>query len=560
MVELVGPRLAPPPRAATRASSRSPDEHAHAVRNVRIRAPRQPEHLGALAQQLLGQQVAVLAGDAGDERAAHARMQSCRPERPGIVACMKPATGAAVVFVAAAAVLMLEILAARMLAPYVGVSLNTYTGIIGVVLAGIAAGNWVFGRLADKHDPRRLLGPLLIAGGILAIASGPLVKGLGEHVHSDSLKAILALSGATFFLPAFVLSGVTPDRREAAAAHARGDRRHVGRMSGAGTFGALVGTFGTGFFLTRECTRTRSRWASGSRSCASARLSPGAWIRGLGAGAGAGRAGADRGRHRRRPVNGPCMTESAYFCIQVVGSPRDPVLKLDNLEHSSVQLDHPDQLDFNYTRAFAAAIDTLQPPGRPLSALHSAVARSRCRFTSPPRGRHDNTVFDIDPAVVDLARERFGVRTGPRLRVKVGDARLSVAAAPATASTWSSATPSPAGRSRAPHHARVPARRSAASCARAARYLMNLIDGGYGFVRAEAKTMRAVFPSRHARAGFHNFVLIGSKRALDAARFTRGLRRRQVDEVPLTGPALDRFIGGAKVLTDDFAPVDQLLT
>ena len=65
---------------------------------------------------------------------------------------MKPATGAAVVFVAAAAVLMLEILAARMLAPYVGVSLNTYTGIIGVVLAGIAAGNYVFGRLADTLD------------------------------------------------------------------------------------------------------------------------------------------------------------------------------------------------------------------------------------------------------------------------------------------------------------------------------------------------------------------------------------------------------------------------
>jgi len=35
-------------------------------------------------------------------------------------------------------------------------------------------------------------------------------------------------------------------------------------------------------------------------------------------------------------TGGPCMTESAYFCIQVVGPNRDPVLKLDNLEHSSV--------------------------------------------------------------------------------------------------------------------------------------------------------------------------------------------------------------------------------
>jgi hypothetical protein len=66
--------------------------------------------------------------------------------------------GLVVVFLAAAAVLMLEILAAGMLAPYVGVSLNTYTGIIGVVLAGIAAGTWSFGQLVDRYDPRLLLG------------------------------------------------------------------------------------------------------------------------------------------------------------------------------------------------------------------------------------------------------------------------------------------------------------------------------------------------------------------------------------------------------------------
>ncbi|MCL1598781.1 MAG: fused MFS/spermidine synthase, partial [Actinomycetia bacterium] len=36
-----------------------------------------------------------------------------------------------VVFVAAAAVLVLEIVAGRILAPYVGVSLQTFTGIIG---------------------------------------------------------------------------------------------------------------------------------------------------------------------------------------------------------------------------------------------------------------------------------------------------------------------------------------------------------------------------------------------------------------------------------------------
>jgi hypothetical protein len=129
-------------------------EHLRARRYVAVRPAREPEHLDALGQQLLGEQVSVLTGDPGDERSGHA----AKPTGAlWTVARMWPA-GLVVVFLAAAAVLMLEILAARMLAPYVGVSLNTYTGIIGVVLAGIAAGTWSFGQLVDRYDPRLLLG------------------------------------------------------------------------------------------------------------------------------------------------------------------------------------------------------------------------------------------------------------------------------------------------------------------------------------------------------------------------------------------------------------------
>jgi len=475
---------------------------------------------------------------------------------------MKPATGAAVVFLAAAAVLMLEILAARMLAPYVGVSLNTYTGIIGVVLAGIAAGNWVFGRLADSWDPRRMVGPLLIAGGLLAIACGPLVKGLGGHVHSDSLKAIVALSGATFFLPAFVLSGVTPVvvKLQLHSLNATGST--VGRMSGAGTFGALVGTFGTGFFLTSRVHTHTIALAVGIALVVlglvvALRFDPRVSLPGLAVlallAAGGSIAAARTG--------GPCMTESAYFCIQVLGPSRDPLLQLDNLEHSSVQLDHPDRLDFNYARIFAAAIDTLQPPGKALDALHvGGGAFTLPLYLAATRPGSSNTVYEIDPAVVDVAKQRFGVRTGPRLRVKVGDARLSVAKTPSASfdlvlgDAFSSRS--------VPWH--LTTREFLRDVHRVLRpggaYLMNLIDAGYGFARAEAATMREVFGAVTVVQSFHNFALIGSDRPLDPTRFRRNLRQHKVVATPRAGAALDRFIGGAQVLTDDFAPVDQLLT
>ncbi len=63
---------------------------------------------------------------------------------------MSALSARALVFFASASVLVLEILAGRMLAPFVGVTLETFTGIIGTVLAGIALGSWIGGRLADR--------------------------------------------------------------------------------------------------------------------------------------------------------------------------------------------------------------------------------------------------------------------------------------------------------------------------------------------------------------------------------------------------------------------------
>ena len=87
----------------------------------------------------------------------------------------------ALVFLAAGAVLVLEILGVRLLAPYVGLTLETTTAIIGAALAGIAAGAAAGGRAADRFDGRWLLPLLLAAGGLLCIAAVPLVRTFGER-------------------------------------------------------------------------------------------------------------------------------------------------------------------------------------------------------------------------------------------------------------------------------------------------------------------------------------------------------------------------------------------
>jgi len=74
-----------------------------------------------------------------------------------------------IVFVSSACTMVLELIAGRIVAPYVGVSLYTWTSIIGVVLAGISLGNYLGGRLADRWASGRLLGAVLSLGGVSSL-------------------------------------------------------------------------------------------------------------------------------------------------------------------------------------------------------------------------------------------------------------------------------------------------------------------------------------------------------------------------------------------------------
>jgi hypothetical protein len=101
-----------------------------------------------------------------------------------------------------------------------------------------------------------------------------------------------------------------------------------------------------------------------------------------------------------------------------------------------------------------------------------------------------------------------------------------------------------------------------------ATYMMNVIDyGDLDFVRAEARTLGEVFPEVALFApedylagdAGGNFVLVASHRPIDVAAIERAIRDRGGAETGIEDASLDRFIDDAPVLTDDFAPVDQML-
>src|SRR3954454_11732595 len=67
-------------------------------------------------------------------------------------------------------IMILELVASRLVARHVGASLNVWTSVIGIVLGGICLGNVLGGRLADRTEPRRAIGPLFALGAALTLA------------------------------------------------------------------------------------------------------------------------------------------------------------------------------------------------------------------------------------------------------------------------------------------------------------------------------------------------------------------------------------------------------
>ena len=478
----------------------------------------------------------------------------------------------ALVFLTSAAVLVLEILAGRLLAPYVGVTLETYTGIIGVVLAGISLGTWAGGRMADRTDPRRLLGPTLVLGGALALLSVPAIRLFGGIGLGAGPVAIVLLSLVGFFAPAAVLSAVAPTVVKLQLTNLDETGAVVGRLSALGTAGAIVGTFVTGFILVAAYpTRPVVLWVGAGLVAGGVFLT--VRLRGAGPSSVAGpMALALVGAGLTVALQGPCEIETAYYCAQVLDD-LPPcggrTLYLDTLRHSCVHLDDPEQLDFSYAQIMSDVISTIGDGG-PLTALHiGGGGFTMPRYLESARPGSRSLVLELDPTLVRIAEDELGLRQSADLQVRVGDARVAVRDQPSDA--YDLVIGDAFGGLAVPWHLTTQefTRQVHRTLTPQGVYAVNLIDyPPLGFARAEAATLRSVFnhvaviapQDRIQRRAGGNFVLVASDAPIDAEAIATANAARGDGDVIATGEQLDAFIGNVPVLTDDYAPVDQLLT
>jgi spermidine synthase len=155
-----------------------------------------------------------------------------------------------VVFIASFCTLVIELVAGRIMAPYVGVSLYTWTSIIGVVLAGISIGAYLGGRIADRYPRSSTLGWLLFLSGLGAFSISPLTNLIGGAQFQTSLMTrILLITTIIFFVPSCLLGMISPVVVKLTLSNLEKTGNVVGKIYAFSTLGSILGTFATGFYL-----------------------------------------------------------------------------------------------------------------------------------------------------------------------------------------------------------------------------------------------------------------------------------------------------------------------
>jgi len=155
-----------------------------------------------------------------------------------------------VVFIASFCTLVIELVAGRIMAPYVGVSLYTWTSIIGVVLAGISIGAYLGGRMADRYPRSSTLGWLLFFSGLGAFSISPLTNLVGgAQFHTTLMSRILLITTIIFFIPSCLLGMISPVVVKLTLNNLDKTGNVVGKIYAFSTLGSILGTFATGFFL-----------------------------------------------------------------------------------------------------------------------------------------------------------------------------------------------------------------------------------------------------------------------------------------------------------------------
>lgn len=314
--------------------------------------------------------------------------------------------------------LVVEVVAGRMIAPYVGMSLYTWTAIIAVVLAGFSAGHWWGGRIAARETGHalRITGWTMVAAAGATAGATLLLRSLSGPVLdtvTQPLAAILALSAIAFFLPSLFAGVPAPVLTVAAMRGRRHSERALGAMYAAGALGAIAGTLLAGFLFVPWLGSVSTLlvialvYAFAALVCfwlgRASRREHLVSSLGLGVAVVIG-AGAFS-------LPSVCDKESSYYCIRTVrlsADPQNPVhlMVVDHLAHGVSSGGSPRTMYTDHA-ALLDALPRMRMARSDFTSFHIGGGSYSVPRAWADRGITGMTIAEIDPDVTAQAVDHF---------------------------------------------------------------------------------------------------------------------------------------------------------
>ncbi len=521
----------------------------------------------------------------------------------------------ATVFLTGAALMTVELVASRLIARFLGSSLYTWTGVLGVILAGMSLGNYIGGRMADAADnlPRRIAA-MFFASAAACISILWLNAWAGSSVVLMGLSwpvRILLHMVWAFLLPATVLGTISPMVAKLAIERAAHTGRAIGTLYAWNAVGSIAGTFLTGFYLTAWMGSVRIVVSMalllavlGLLYVLSARRGGGKPQPQTTAGAAVGllvffglfllavlpgQAVADLAtslKLRDFPTeeNAVFFTESQYQILTVTAEPGNPSHRSfyqDKLRHSEVDLSDLGDLKYPYMRIYDALVNKKMgknnKPVRLLLLGGGGYVFPNYLFRARPGS--EIVVVEIDPAVTRAAQEAFGLPVDAPIEIYHMDARNYLADAlrknknaPGSVPLFDLIICDSVSDYSVPYQ--LTTQEFMGQVKQLLKpnglYVMNLIDAYDvgAFMNAIAQTFQTVFQNVEAISAVRELgernttVFVGSEAPLDVKNIEKWTTRPGTFEgLVLSKAQLDdlRTRNGECVLTDDWAPVENLL-
>ncbi|MFB6111076.1 MAG: spermidine synthase [Halobacteriaceae archaeon] len=473
----------------------------------------------------------------------------------------------------------IEILAGRIVAPEFGNSIYVWGSIIGVNLAALAAGYHLAGRRAPTRANTDRIASLLLQAGVFVVVL--LVGGDAILKTFDALPLparFAPLPAITFLFgpPVFLLGFVSPYAAELSEEPTAGSAS--GRVYALGTIGSIIGAFGTTFFLVPtfpiavievgfglllagtalwvgETTPTRV----GQGLVLVVALLAAFLLGGYGL-----------------QVGGTTIyqTGTPYANLQVVDENGVRTLYLGGAPQSAMYIDGREGYVFDYSAY-------LHIPMLVQSDVDRVLFIGGGGFSTPKRylEEYPNVTVDVvelDPVVIDVARQYFNVSRSERLNVIQGDGREFLEE---TNREYDVIVLDAYRQDRVPYHMttveffRLAKDRLDSDGALVANVISARSGSGSEFFRAEFKTLQQAFPHVYAFPTsetplLQNIELVALKQAegFTEAEFRQLARDRRAavglnltTEVSNYLNATDVPTGDVPILTDEYAPVDRLL-